>query len=117
MLELLAAVMLVLTVLAPTSGILLVGLILYGLLGKLAVEPIIISYIADTAPKKGYGTTFGVFNFFGMSSSVLAPWVTGLISDATGSKVNGFYLSALIMVVGTVLFLVANLMMRNKENA
>ncbi|MCO6017827.1 MULTISPECIES: MFS transporter [Carnobacterium] len=116
-LELLAAVMLVLTVLAPTSGILLVGLILYGLLGKLAVEPIIISYIADTAPKKGYGTTFGVFNFFGMSSSVLAPWVTGLISDATGSKVNGFYLSALIMVVGTVLFLVANLMMRNKENA
>lgn len=52
-----------------------------------------------------------------MSSSVLAPWVTGLISDATGSKVNGFYLSALIMVVGTVLFLVANLMMRNKENA
>lgn len=116
-LELLAAVMLVLTVLAPTSGILLVGLILYGLLGKLAVEPIIISYIADTAPKKGYGTTFGVFNFFGMSSSVLAPWVTGLISDATGSKVNGFYLSALIMVVRTVLFLVANLMMRNKENA
>lgn len=107
--------MLVLTVMAPTSGVLLVGLVLYGLLGKLAVEPIIISYIGDTAPKKGYGTTFGVFNFFGMSSSVLAPWVTGVISDATGSKVNGFFLSAIIMVVGTVLFLGANIMMKNKK--
>ncbi|MGX7418755.1 MFS transporter [Carnobacterium gallinarum] len=114
-LELLAAGMLILTVLAPSSGILLVGLVLYGLLGKLAVEPIIISYIGDTAPKKGYGTTFGVFNFFGMSSSVLAPWVTGVISDATGSKVNGFYLSALIMVVGTVLFLGANILMKKKK--
>ena len=114
-LELLAAAMLVLTVMAPTSGVLLVGLVLYGLLGKLAVEPIIISYIGDTAPKKGYGTTFGVFNFFGMSSSVLAPWVTGVISDATGSKVNGFFLSAIIMVVGTVLFLGANIMMKNKK--
>lgn len=116
-LELLAAGMLILTVLAPSSSILLVGLIMYGLLGKLAVEPIIISYIGDTAPKKGYGTTFGVFNFFGMSSSVLAPWVTGVISDATGSKVNGFYLSALIMVVGTVLFLAANVFMKNKKAA
>ena len=114
-LELLAAAMLVLTVMAPTSGVLLVGLVLYGLLGKLAVEPIIISYIGDTAPKKGYGTTFGVFNFFGMSSSVLAPWVTGVISDATGSKVNGFFLSAIIMVVGTVLFLGANIMMKYKK--
>lgn len=114
-LELLAAAMLVLTVMAPTSGVLLVGLVLYGLLGKLAVEPIIISYIGDTAPKKGYGTTFGVFNFFGMSSSVLAPWVTGVISDATGSKVNGFFLSAIIMVVGTVLFLGANIMMKKKK--
>lgn len=113
-LELLAAGMLILTVMAPNSGVLLVGLILYGLLGKLAVEPIIISYIGDTAPKKGYGTTFGVFNFFGMSSSVLAPWLTGVISDTTGSKVNGFYISAIIMVAGTLLFLAANLMQRKK---
>lgn len=104
-----AALMLMLTVLAPTSGILLVGLILYGLLGKLAVEPILISYVADSAPKKGYGTSFGVFNFFGMSSSVIAPFLTGVISDSTGSKVMGFYISAIILVIGATVFLIANI--------
>ncbi|MBA3926104.1 MFS transporter [Listeria rustica] len=104
-----AALMLMLTVLAPTSGILLVGLILYGLLGKLAVEPILISYVADSAPKKGYGTSFGVFNFFGMSSSVIAPFLTGVISDSTGSKVMGFYISAIILVIGAIVFLIANI--------
>lgn len=104
-----AAAMLMLTVLAPTSGILLIGLVLYGLLGKLAVEPILISYVADSAPKKGYGTSFGVFNFFGMSSSVIAPFLTGVISDSTGSKVMGFYISAIILVVGAIVFLIANI--------
>ncbi|WJE83445.1 MFS transporter [Bacillus sp. DX3.1] len=108
-LELLAAAMLVLTVLAPTSSILLIGLILYGLFGKLAVDPILISYIADSAPKEGYGTSFGVFNFFGMSSSILAPLVTGFISDSTGSKVMGFYVAAIILVIGASVFLLANM--------
>lgn len=107
-----AACMLMLTVLAPSSGILLVGLVLYGLLGKLAVEPILISYVADSAPKKGYGTSFGVFNFFGMSSSVIAPFLTGVISDSTGSKVMGFYISAIILVIGAIVFLLANIKSR-----
>ncbi|GKX62675.1 MFS transporter [Pragia fontium] len=112
-LELCAAVMLILTVIAPNSTILLIGLVLYGLLGKLAVEPILISYVADNAPKTGYGTSFGVFNFFGMSSSVIAPFLTGVISDQMGSKVMGFYISAIILVVGTAIFFMAN-MKKNK---
>lgn len=108
LLEIAAALMLLLTVLAPSSGILLVALILYGLLGKLAVEPIIISYIADSASKESYGTTFGVFNFFGMSSSVIAPALTGFISDNTGSKIMGFYISAVILVITTILFVITN---------
>lgn len=113
-LEIAAALMLLLTVLAPSSGILLVALILYGLLGKLAVEPIIISYIADSASKENYGTTFGVFNFFGMSSSVIAPALTGFISDNTGSKIMGFYISAIILVITTISFVMVN---KNKKNA
>lgn len=108
-LELCAAVMLIVTVIAPNSSILLIGLILYGLLGKLAVEPILISYIADHAPKSGYGTSFGVFNFFGMSSSVIAPFLTGVISDQLGSKQMGFYISAIILVIGTAVFFFSNL--------
>ncbi|MGX7244657.1 MFS transporter [Enterococcus quebecensis] len=108
-LEFLAAVMLLLTVQATNSTILLIGLILYGFLGKLAVEPIIISWLGENAPKVGIGTTLGVFNFFGMMSSVIAPTLTGSISDATGSKEMGFYISVILLVVGTALFLLANL--------
>ncbi|QPS89721.1 MFS transporter [Serratia plymuthica] len=111
-LELCAAVMLVCTVISPDSTMLLVSLILYGLLGKLAVDPIMISFVADNAPKKGYGTSFGVFNFFGMSSSVIAPFLTGVISDNTGSKVMGFYISAAILLVGTVIFFTVNVLMK-----
>ncbi|WP_086312116.1 major facilitator family transporter [Enterococcus sp. 7F3_DIV0205] len=108
-LELLAAAMLLFTVQATNSTFLLISLIMYGFLGKLAVEPIIISWLGENAPKIGIGTTLGVFNFFGMMSSVIAPTLTGSISDATGSKVMGFYISVILLVVGTVLFLLANL--------
>ncbi|HEM7581636.1 TPA: MFS transporter [Serratia marcescens] len=111
-LELCAAVMLVCTVISPDSTMLLISLILYGLLGKLAVDPIMISFVADNAPKKGYGTSFGVFNFFGMSSSVIAPFLTGVISDNTGSKVMGFYISAAILLVGTAIFFTVNVLMK-----
>ena len=89
-LEVLAALMLLVTVQATNSTFLMIALILYGFLGKLAVEPIIISWLGENAPKVGVGTTLGVFNFFGMMSSVIAPTLTGSISDATGSKVMGF---------------------------
>ncbi|MBH2597157.1 MFS transporter [Serratia ureilytica] len=111
-LELCAAVMLVCTVISPDSTMLLISLILYGLLGKLAVDPIMISFVADNAPKKGYGTSFGVFNFFRMSSSVIAPFLTGVISDSTGSKVMGFYISAAILLVGTAIFFTVNVLMK-----
>lgn len=115
-LQICAAVMLVCTVISPDSTTLLISLVLYGLLGKLAVDPIMISFVADNAPKKGYGTSFGVFNFFGMSSSVIAPFLTGVISDSTGSKVMGFYISAAILVIGTIIFFTVNVLMKQKNN-
>ena len=114
-LQICAAVMLVCTVISPDSTTLLISLVLYGLLGKLAVDPIMISFVADNAPKKGYGTSFGVFNFFGMSSSVIAPFLTGVISDSTGSKVMGFYISAAILLIGTVIFFTVNVLMKQKN--
>jgi sugar phosphate permease len=83
-------------------------LILYGLLGKLAVEPIMISHMSTIAPKKGYSTFFGFFNFFGMSSSVVAPFLTGLIADATGSRVIAFYVAAVILIIAIIFFAIAN---------
>lgn len=114
-LELLAAAMLLATVQATNPTFLLIALVLYGFLGKLAVEPIIISWLGENAPRVGIGTTLGVFNFFGMMSSIIAPALTGSISDATGSKIMGFYIAIILLVVGTVLFLLANL--NNKKAA
>ncbi|MCB5951213.1 MFS transporter [Enterococcus sp. BWT-B8] len=107
-LEILAALMLLVTVQATNATFLMIALILYGFLGKLAVEPIIISWLGENAPKVGVGTTLGVFNFFGMMSSVIAPTLTGSISDATGSKVMGFYIAIILLIGGTFLFLSFN---------
>lgn len=107
-LEVLAALMLLVTVQSTNSTFLMIALILYGFLGKLAVEPIIISWLGENAPKVGVGTTLGVFNFFGMMSSVIAPTLTGSISDATGSKVMGFYIAIILLIGGTFLFLTVN---------
>lgn len=62
-LEFLATAMLLLTVQVSNATLLLIALIMYGFLGKLAVEPIIISWLGENAPKIGIGTTLGVFNF------------------------------------------------------
>ncbi len=107
-LEVLAALMLLVTVQATNSTFLMIALILYGFLGKLAVEPIIISWLGENAPKVGVGTTLGVFNFFGMMSSVIAPTLTGSTSDATGSKVMRFYIAIVLLIGGTFLFLTVN---------
>lgn len=90
----------------PLPKPLIVALIvLYGLLGKLTVEPIIISWLGDFAPKDSVTTTFGVFNFFGMSASVFAPSVTGSLTDSLGSGVYGYYLAIAIVIAFTAVFM------------
>ncbi|WP_207696343.1 hypothetical protein DOK67_0002934 [Enterococcus sp. DIV0212c] len=107
-LELGAAAMLLLTVTANNSSLLLIALILYGFLGKLAVEPIIISFISDQANPLILGTTLGISNFFGLSASIFAPTITGVISDASGTREMGFYISIIIMVLAAVAFFIVN---------
>lgn len=107
-LEIMAAITLCLTVMTGNKIVLLIGLILYGFFGKVAVEPIIISWLGENVSVKGLATTLGVFNFLGMSSSVIAPSLTGVISDTTGSKITAFYLSIVILIIGTVFFYIVN---------
>lgn len=104
----LAALSLLLAVTSSSKLMLMVGLLAYGFFGKITVEPIILSWLSESIPLKGLATTLGVFNFFGMSSSVIVPSLTGAISDATGSKVYAFYLSIIILVVGTLIFFVGD---------
>lgn len=112
-LEIVAAVTLLTTVQSTTITFLLAGLIFYGLFGKLTVEPILISHVAETAPKNNYGTSFGVFNFFGMSSSVIAPPLTGYLADITGTKITGFYVAIGILIIATLVFFFINMGKKN----
>ena len=84
---------------------LIVGLVLYGLLGKLALDPVLISYMADITPSSMYSRVYGFFNFSGMLSSIFAPYITGYFADKTGSLEFGFYLSGGLLIVGALLFL------------
>ncbi|MEI5993131.1 MFS transporter [Candidatus Enterococcus mansonii] len=108
LLELIAASVLFLTVTTTNQTVLVFGIMAYGFFGKLAVEPIIISWLGESAPKGNVATMYGVFNFFGMSASVIVPTVTGTISDITGSKLYAFYLAILIIIMGTFLFYLIN---------
>ncbi len=86
-------------------AILYASLILYGIVGKISLNPVLVALVANNAPKQAYSTAFSVYNFIGMSSSILAPYVTGYLSDLTGSMATGFYLAAALLIVGFVAML------------
>ena len=72
----------------------------YGFFGKLALDPVLIATVADNTPKERYGTAYGIYNFVGMCSSIVAPTIAGFVSDATGSLAANFYISAAVLAVG-----------------
>lgn len=113
-LEISAFVLIAVSMFAPNTTSLAIILLLYGFLGKMAVDPILISYVSDQADKKSMATTLGTFNFFGMASSVVAPALTGYIMDQTGSGVWGFYLGAILLLIGAIIFYFNNV--RNQES-
>lgn len=84
--------------------LLIVALVLYGLTGKLALDPILVAFVAKNAPKGSLSTALSAYNFIGMSSSILAPYITGWITDTVGSMQIGFYLSAGLLLVGMIIF-------------
>ncbi|GAA4771037.1 MFS transporter [Microbacterium gilvum] len=94
-------------ILVPLTGdyaLMIVGLVVYGLVGKLALDPILIAFLAENTPSSMYSRAYGYFNFAGMVSSIFAPYVTGALADATGSLESGFFLSAVLLLVGAVAF-------------
>ena len=107
-LELIAAAMLLFMITTGNQALLVIGIVAYGFFGKLAVEPFIISWLSGYASGGSVATMYGFFNFFGMMSSVVAPTITGALSDATGTKLWGFYLAIAIILIGTLVFFLVN---------
>lgn len=88
--------------------LLIAVLVLYGLTGKLALDPILVAFVMKNAPKRSLGTTLSAYNFIGMSGSILAPYVTGWIADTMGSMKVGFYLASVLLLIGLIVFSFAN---------
>ncbi|SCZ79607.1 MFS transporter [Acidaminobacter hydrogenoformans] len=84
--------------------LLIAVLILYGLTGKLALDPILVAFVTKNAPKSSLSTTLSAYNFVGMSGSILAPYVTGFLADQLGSMKVGFYLAAGLLLIGMIVF-------------
>ncbi|WP_027108134.1 MFS transporter [Lacticigenium naphthae] len=86
--------------------LLITMLIVYGLTGKLAIDPILVAYVSKNAPRRALGTALSAYNFIGMSGAILAPYITGYLSDTVGSMQIGFYAASGLMVVGLIIFAV-----------
>ncbi|MDH6363524.1 MFS family permease [Enterococcus sp. PF1-24] len=101
------AILSVFSIAFVTNRTLLIAvLILYGLTGKLALDPIIVAYVTKNAPAGSLSTTLSAYNFVGMSGSILAPYVTGFLADSLGSMKVGFYLACILLTLGLLAFAV-----------
>ena len=101
----LAALSIVLLLLTECRTLLVTALVCYGFFGKLATDPLAIALIADNTPRNQLSTAFGIFNFVGMSSAIVAPYATGLLRDITGSWNSGFYVAVALLLIGVVVVL------------
>lgn len=90
-----------------TSSLILC-LSIYGLCGKQAIDPMIVPHISKDIPDRYRGTALGIFNFFGMSGSILAPSITGYVEDLYGSKIYGFYIACILLTIASILFALTN---------
>lgn len=91
----------------PWTGsysLVITGLVIYGLVGKQALDPVLIAFVADNTPSVMYARAFSLFNFCGVLSSIFAPYITGALADLTGKLEVGFYISAALLVLGAVVF-------------
>jgi sugar phosphate permease len=98
----LSIIALVSIVFFDSMAVLYAALIGYGIFGKISTNPVLVAVIADNAPKHAYSTSFGVYNFIGMCGSILAPYITGYLTDITGSLNTGFYFAGALLLIGTI---------------
>lgn len=82
--------------------VLYIALIGYGIFGKISTNPVLVAVVADNAPKHALSTAFGLYNFIGMCGSILAPYITGWLTDVTGTLNAGFYFAGALLLIGTI---------------
>lgn len=90
---------------SSSTTVLVLTLVLYGFIGKISLNPVLVALVADNAPRGSLSTSFSLYNFFGMGASIGAPYITGFIADKTGSLNAGFYFASIITIIGIIAML------------
>lgn len=91
-----------------SRGGMLLLLLFYGVVGKLAWDPVGIAWLGDYVSRTqpgAVGAAVALFSFTGVLSAVIGPPVTGWIKDVTGSLAGGFYLAGALALVAFALSL------------
>jgi MFS family permease len=83
----------------------LLAIAAYGVVGKLTLDPIAIAWVGDVVEPELRGASLSVLNVVAMSSSVVAPIITGVFADISGTLIYGFYFSVLIVAMGPIFLL------------
>jgi MFS family permease len=107
LLPLMALSLLIVPQVESRTGMLLV-LLVYGLVGKLAWDPVGIAWLGDYAARtrpEAVGAAVALFSFTSVLSAVIGPPLTGWIKDMTGSLAGGFYLAAVLAMAAFFLSL------------
>ncbi|MEW6523375.1 MAG: MFS transporter [Bacillota bacterium] len=78
----------------PGIAWVVLGLALYGMTGKLVLDPILIALLTDTVSPGARGRAFAVLNLASAAAAVVAPALTGALADMTDSFVPGLALAA-----------------------
>ena len=105
----LAAVAIYLVATVRTGEALVAALLLYGLVGKLAWDPIAIAWVGDIASRgkpDAVGSAIGVFSTCAISAAIVGPVLSGWINDVTGSLEGALYLGAAVVACGFLFALV-----------
>lgn len=78
-----------------TPFLLAMALAVYGATGKLVMDPTLVAVINDASAPEQRNATLAIFNIAGALAMLLAPSVTGLIAEVTGSFDVSFYAAGL----------------------
>lgn len=95
----LAALSFVAIPMITAPALLFVPLVVYGLVGKLPTDPLILGEVAARLDRGALGAGFGVLNFAGMLASVVAPLISGILAERFHALGLAFDLSAALLLV------------------
>lgn len=85
------------------NALLLVGLFLYGMTGKLVLDPVLVAMVSDRVASHARAGALGVLNLASTISMVSAPALTGYLADVTKSFRASFWVAIVLGVLASVL--------------